>query len=79
MEGLELYVDVVVMDKTGTITEGKPRVTDVITSAHVFEEEDLLLVSAALEKNSEHPIAQPILKYANEKGIDLNEIKGRRL
>ena len=73
LEGLS-YVDVVVMDKTGTITEGKPRVTDVITSAHVFEE-DLLLVSAALEKNSEHPIAQPILKYANEKGIDLNEIK----
>lgn len=60
-------IDTVVMDKTGTITEGKPRVTDVIS--YQLEEKDLLQIAAGLEKGSEHPLADAILSYAEEKEI----------
>lgn len=60
-------VDTVVMDKTGTITEGKPVVTDVIPLA--LSESELTALAAGLEKNSEHPLAEAVMAYAAEKGL----------
>ncbi|MFU8781330.1 MAG: heavy metal translocating P-type ATPase [Kiritimatiellia bacterium] len=61
-------VDVLVFDKTGTITEGKPGVTDLVTAEGVAVEE-LLGVAVALERNSEHPIAKAVVREAKERGI----------
>ncbi len=61
-------ITTVVFDKTGTVTEGKPDVTDVITYGDTTENE-LLAVASALEKNSEHPIASAIAAYAESKNI----------
>jgi Cu2+-exporting ATPase len=60
-------LDYVVLDKTGTITEGKPRVTDVKLANGVSEQE-LLRVAGALERKSEHPLAQAICDYADAQG-----------
>jgi Cu2+-exporting ATPase len=61
-------IDTIVLDKTGTLTEGKPSVTNVITTAGVSE--DILLARvAALEKDSEHPLAQAIVRSAEERGL----------
>ncbi|HPU63530.1 MAG TPA: heavy metal translocating P-type ATPase [Mobilitalea sp.] len=69
-EALEIAhkVDTVVFDKTGTITEGKPKVTDVFTANGITEEE-LLMLSASAEKGSEHPLGEAIVKYAEDMGI----------
>ena len=61
-------VDVVVLDKTGTITTGEPVVTDILT-APGFEEKELLSLACALEHQSEHPLAKAILKKAEEEGL----------
>ena len=61
-------VDTVVMDKTGTITEGRPRVTRILALGGGSEER-LLSLAAGLETGSEHPLAEAILRYAEEKGI----------
>ncbi len=61
---------VVVLDKTGTITEGQPKVTDVLPADGVLEEE-LLLKAAALEKKSEHPLAKAVNEMAVERGLDI--------
>jgi Cu+-exporting ATPase len=61
-------VDVVVMDKTGTLTAGKPTVTDIVTSDDIGENE-LLVVAAALESSSEHPIARAIVEAAGERDL----------
>jgi heavy metal translocating P-type ATPase len=61
-------VDAVVLDKTGTITEGKPVVRALFPSSSATEEE-LLRVSCTLENASEHPLAGAVLRYANERGI----------
>ncbi len=58
---------IVALDKTGTITEGKPRVTDIFAVSDDVEE--LLVIAASLEKNSEHPLARAIMDYATEKNI----------
>jgi Cu+-exporting ATPase len=60
-------VDVLVVDKTGTLTEGKPRVVSVVP-ADGRDERSLLALAAGLEKGSEHPLAAAILKAAEEKG-----------
>ncbi len=57
-------VGVVVLDKTGTVTTGHPAVTDLI-SAEGFDENDLLMLAAALERGSEHPLAEAILREAD--------------
>ena len=63
-------VDTVVLDKTGTLTQGKPQVTDVCPAQGV-EEKRLLTLAAALEHKSEHPLANAIVDYVNRLGYDL--------
>jgi len=71
-EALEIMekIDTLVVDKTGTLTEGKPRVMSVIAGKN-FSEEDVLYLGASLERASEHPLAAAIVKGAEEKGIKL--------
>jgi P-type Cu+ transporter len=72
-EALELMekVDTLVLDKTGTLTEGKPRLTQVIANDSV-PENDLLRLVASLERSSEHPLAAAIVKTAEERGLILS-------
>ena len=66
----------IVLDKTGTITEGKPKVTDVISAPDV-EKTQLLAIAYALEKGSEHPLAKAVVEYASsyDKGIAITDFK----
>lgn len=66
-------VDIVVLDKTGTITKGEPTVTDVLPMEPATSEE-LLLYANALEQKSEHPLATAIVKYAAEQQILMREV-----
>ena len=72
-EALEIMekIDTLVIDKTGTLTEGKPRLMSVIAGKN-FSEEDVLYLGASLERASEHPLAAAIVKGAEEKGIKLS-------
>lgn len=63
-------IQAIVLDKTGTLTEGKPKVTDVIVSDG-FSEEELLAVAAVMEMRSNHPLARAIIEEAESKGIIL--------
>lgn len=76
-EALEIAhtVKTVVLDKTGTVTEGKPRVTDILTAQGV-EQQLLLEVAASLEKPSEHPLAEAIVEYAQQNGIKASQVEG---
>ena len=65
-------MDIVALDKTGTITSGEPRVTDVIPSGGVTERE-LVSLALSLEKKSEHPLAKAVLLYAKEQQMDAPE------
>lgn len=71
-ESLEIAhtINTVVIDKTGTITEGRTQVTDIFTSEKITQDK-LLQLCATIEKNSEHPLADAILKKAQEKEIEL--------
>ena len=73
-EALEIthQIDTIVFDKTGTITEGKPVVTDIITST--ISEDELLAIAASSEKGSEHPLGEAIVKGAEERNIKFKEI-----
>ena len=64
----------VVMDKTGTVTEGRPRVTGV-TAAPKASEDELLRVAAALERKSEHPLAQAVVDYADERDVAVADVE----
>ncbi len=66
-------IAIVALDKTGTITSGEPRVTDMIPAPGVSEEE-LIGVALALEKKSEHPLARAILHYAEERNVSSDEV-----
>lgn len=66
-------VKIVAFDKTGTLTEGRPELTD-INLAQGFERDDVLALVAAVEMNSEHPIAEAIVRAAKNENIDLPEI-----
>jgi Cu+-exporting ATPase len=74
-EALERFekVDTLVVDKTGTLTEGKPRVTAVVPAAG-FDESTVLSFGASLEKSSEHPLAAAILSAAADRKVALQEI-----
>ncbi|MDD0821203.1 heavy metal translocating P-type ATPase [Bacillus cereus] len=63
-------LDTVILDKTGTVTNGKPVLTDVIV-ADGFNEEEILRLVGAAEKNSEHPLAEAIVEGIKEKKIDI--------
>ncbi len=65
-------LNVVVMDKTGTLTTGKPAVNQIVTSENITSSH-ILEVAASLEAKSEHPLAEAVLNYAKEKGIALQK------
>ncbi len=65
-------VDTVVLDKTGTVTEGKPKVTDVID--YSGNRQEAVAFAAALEKPSEHPLSEAVVGYAKELGLALPEV-----
>ncbi len=65
-------IDTVVLDKTGTITKGAPAVTDVLP-VDGFSQEELLVLVAAVERSSEHPLASAIVTGAKERGLELPE------
>jgi P-type Cu+ transporter len=71
-EALEVMekVDTLVVDKTGTLTEGRPKLVTVQAEAG-FTEDEILRIAASLERASEHPLAEAIVQGAEEKGIDL--------
>ena len=66
-------VRIVAMDKTGTLTEGRPQVTDLLPAEGTTEEE-LLRYAAALEQKSEHPLSKAVLKKAREAGIEPQDV-----
>ncbi|WP_165602808.1 heavy metal translocating P-type ATPase [Lederbergia galactosidilytica] len=67
-------VHTIVFDKTGTITEGKPKVTDIVTAKGITEDE-LLQLTASAEKGSEHPLGEAIVKDAEDKGLDIIKLE----
>lgn len=67
-------INTIVFDKTGTITKGKPEVTDTVSFSNI-DEDELLTIAGSLEKQSEHPLAEAIYTYAKEEGITLAETK----
>lgn len=76
LERLE-KVDTLVVDKTGTLTAGKPELMDVLPT-NGFEANELLLLAASLEQASEHPLAAAIVKGAKNQGISLSAVKDFR-
>ncbi|PKF89056.1 copper-translocating P-type ATPase [Bacillus sp. BA3] len=68
------HIDTVILDKTGTVTNGKPELTDVIVDNGINEEEFLSLIGAA-EKQSEHPLAEAIVQGIQERGISLSLVQ----
>ncbi len=67
-------IDTVVLDKTGTVTEGKPQVTDILCAAGM-DENTLLSAAASLEKPSEHPLAGAIVAEAERRGLTLQPVE----
>ena len=74
-ESLEMAykIDTVVLDKTGTITEGKPKVTDILIGKSISESQ-LLEIAAALEKPSEHPLSEAILLEAEDRKLKIQQV-----
>ena len=71
-------INTIVFDKTGTITKGKPEVTDIEDIGNL-DEDEVLALSASLEKQSEHPLAEAICSYADEEGVHLLRLKDFQL
>ncbi len=76
-------IDVVVLDKTGTVTEGRPRVTDVMTTvgqsgsqAVGAQDDELLALVASVERQSEHPLADAVVQSARARGLTLRDAEG---
>ncbi len=67
-------VDTLVVDKTGTLTEGKPAVTDIVAVGDL-DEEQILMLAASMERGSEHPLAHAILKAAEKKNLVLQNVE----
>ena len=78
-ESLELAhkVQAIVLDKTGTITQGKPTVTDFVTVNGTANSNELKLLSlaASIERNSEHPLAEAVVQYARSQGVEPTEAR----
>ncbi|MDQ8169545.1 MAG: heavy metal translocating P-type ATPase [Gemmatimonadota bacterium] len=69
-------VDTVVLDKTGTVTEGRPVVTDLVRVDDALTDETMLALVAAVERRSEHPLADAIVREAATRGLTLSEVEG---
>jgi Cu+-exporting ATPase len=67
-------IDTLVVDKTGTLTEGKPKVVSIVASAG-FREDDLLRLAASVERASEHPLADAIVRAAKERDLALANVE----
>ncbi|MBR1438381.1 MAG: copper-translocating P-type ATPase [Synergistaceae bacterium] len=67
-------IKIAALDKTGTITSGEPKVTDILTAGDCLEEE-LVTLAYSLESKSEHPLAKAVVDYAKEKGIKAKDIE----
>ncbi|MDC9813034.1 heavy metal translocating P-type ATPase [Rhizobium binxianense] len=76
-EALERFskVDTLIVDKTGTLTEGKPKLTDIVAFGGV-DDTRLLSLAASLERGSEHPLAEAIVSGAEERGVPFVEVTG---
>ena len=78
-ESLELAqkIQIIVLDKTGTLTEGKPTVTDLVTIKGTANSNELQLVklAASVEKNSEHPLGEAVVRYARSQEVSLTDVK----
>ncbi|MBE9184453.1 copper-translocating P-type ATPase [Microcoleus sp. LEGE 07076] len=78
-ESLELAhkIQVIVLDKTGTLTEGKPTVTDFVTikGTENSNELKLLQLAASVERNSEHPLAEAVVRYARSQEVSLTDVR----
>lgn len=74
-EALEVFekIDTLVVDKTGTLTEGKPQVTEIVSEGR-WTESELLRLSASLEQGSEHPLAESIVAAARDRGLQLSGV-----
>ncbi|HHU10459.1 MAG TPA: cadmium-translocating P-type ATPase [Intrasporangiaceae bacterium] len=64
-------VDTLVLDKTGTITQGKPEVTDIVMASDAYSENELLRLVGSLEQASEHPLGRTLVKATTERGLEL--------
>ena len=69
-------IDTVVMDKTGTLTKGEPEVTDVVADG--LAEDELLALVAAVERESEHPLAAAVVRHADDRGVPMQSATGFR-
>ena len=80
-EALERFetVDTLVIDKTGTLTEGKPSVSRLVTADGIEEAEGSGLLAAGLERASEHPLADAVLAEADRRGVTVADARGLRL
>ena len=78
-DSLELAqkIQVIVLDKTGTLTEGKPTVTDFVTVKGTADSNELKLLqlAASVERNSEHPVGEAVVRYAQSQEVNLTEVK----
>lgn len=77
-EALETFekIDTLVVDKTGTLTEGKPKLMSLVTEG--YPEEEVLILAASLERQSEHPLADALVRAAKIKNLPLREVQGFR-
>lgn len=69
------HIDVLIIDKTGTVTEGKPSVERVVASGEDFSDEKVLQILVSINQQSEHPLAEAIVKYGKEKAVSPLDIK----
>ncbi|MCY7320565.1 MAG: copper-translocating P-type ATPase, partial [Phormidesmis sp. CAN_BIN36] len=76
-ESLELahQIETIVLDKTGTLTQGKPTVTDFINTVGTANELKLLKLAASIERNSEHPLAEAVVQYAQSQEVTLDTVQ----
>ncbi|MGB3614141.1 MAG: heavy metal translocating P-type ATPase, partial [Elainellaceae cyanobacterium] len=74
-DSLELAhkIETIVLDKTGTVTQGQPTVTDFFTVDETASEQRLLKLAASVERSSEHPLAEAVVQYAQRQGVALAE------
>ncbi len=73
------HAETVILDKTGTITEGKPAVTDIIVADNTYNQDSFLALAASLEKLSGHPLASAVLNEAEKRSLKLEEAEDLKL